>query len=78
MTANPADAQMTEFLTASELAALLKISKSKVYELTNKRTRSGELRPNPLPVVRLGDLVRFNKVAVDNWLQTLATKKSEQ
>ena len=60
-----------EILTAEEVAALLKISKSQVYELTNERTRSGEVRKHPIPVVRIGTSVRFNRKAVESWLAKL-------
>lgn len=69
---------MTELLTAVEVASLLRISKSKVYELANERTQSGDLRTNPLPSVRLGSSYRFRKADVEAWLELLATKKSER
>ena len=62
-----------EILTVAELAAMLKISKSKVYELTNERTRTGDVRDHPLPVLRIGGSVRFRKSDVDAWLDRLAT-----
>ena len=62
-----------EILTVAELAAMLKISKSKVYELTNERTRTGDVRDHPLPVLRIGGSVRFRKSYVDAWLDRLAT-----
>lgn len=69
---------MTELLTAVEVASLLRISKSKVYELANERTQSGDLRTTPLPSVRLGSSYRFRKIDVETWLELLATKKSER
>ena len=68
---------MTELLTPDEVAALLKVKRSKVYELSNERTRSGDLRTNPLPSLRLGSALRFRKSDVEAWLELLATKKSE-
>jgi predicted DNA-binding transcriptional regulator AlpA len=38
-----------KILTVNELAAMLKISKSQVYELANERTRTGELRTGDFP-----------------------------
>jgi hypothetical protein len=38
-----------EILTVNDVAALLKLSKSQVYELTNKRTRDSEERKHPIP-----------------------------
>ena len=45
---------MTELLTPDEVAALLKVKRSKVYELSTERTRSGDIRTNPLPSVAFG------------------------
>ena len=61
-----------EILTADEVAAWLKISKRHVYELTQKRTRSGDVRENPLPCVKLGKSIRFNKAAVEDWIEKLS------
>lgn len=66
---------MTDILTADEVASTLRISRSKVYELTQERDRSGGLRDNPLPCFRLGSAVRFHRAQVESWLQTLATEK---
>lgn len=60
-----------EILTADEVAALLKISKSQVYELANQKTRTGEVRKHPIPVVRIGTSVRFRRTDVVGWLETL-------
>lgn len=66
-----------EILTVDEVAALLRVSRSHVFELVQQRTRSGDIRANPLPCIRLGKSVRFDKQQVEQWLKTLATKKSE-
>ena len=63
---------LMEILTADEVAALLKISKRHVYELSKQRTKSGDVRDNPLPCVRLGKSVRFNKAAVEGWFERLS------
>jgi excisionase family DNA binding protein len=65
-----------EILTVNELAAMLKISKSQVYELANDRTRTGELRMNPIPCVRIGTSVRFLKSEVEKWLINLVGKQA--
>jgi hypothetical protein len=41
-----------EILTVTELAALLKMSKAQVYELTKEPTRSGAMRNNPIPFLK--------------------------
>jgi excisionase family DNA binding protein len=61
-------------LTADEVAAFLKISKQQVYELAKPRTRSGEVRNNPLPSVRFGKTVRFRASDVEAWIEKLARK----
>ena len=63
---------MGEILTAAELATILKISKWQVYELAKTRTRSGDERKQPLPVLRIGTSVRFRKTEVEAWLVGLS------
>jgi predicted DNA-binding transcriptional regulator AlpA len=55
-------------LTADEVASLLRISKRHVFELAQARTRSGDVRDNPLPCLKLGKSVRFDKDEVERWL----------
>jgi predicted DNA-binding transcriptional regulator AlpA len=62
---------MIDVLNAEELAAILKISKWQVYELAKERTRTGEVRKNPLPSFRIGNAVRFQQSVVDGWLADL-------
>jgi excisionase family DNA binding protein len=64
---------MTEILTVDELAALLKMSKGQVYEMTRARTRSGAMRDNPIPVVKINGNVRFRKSDIEDWIEKLAT-----
>ena len=64
-----------EILTVNELAAMLKISKSQVYELVNEQTRTGEPRKNPIPCVRIGTSVRFLKRDVEAWLVKLSERQ---
>lgn len=61
-----------EILTADEVASLLKVSKRHVYELTKQHMKSGDVRDNPLPCVRLGKSIRFNKAAVEEWFERLS------
>jgi predicted DNA-binding transcriptional regulator AlpA len=65
---------MIDLLTTDEVAALLRVSKRHIYELTQDRTRSGDLRENPLPCIRLGASVRFRKSDVEAWIERLATR----
>jgi excisionase family DNA binding protein len=61
-----------EILTVDELAAMLKMSKNQIYEMTKTRTRSGSMRHNPLPVLRINGNVRFRKSDVEAWIEKLA------
>jgi excisionase family DNA binding protein len=61
-----------EILTVDEVAALLRMSKSQVYELSKARTRSGDVRDNPLPVLRIGSSVRFRRADIEAWIDRLA------
>jgi predicted DNA-binding transcriptional regulator AlpA len=63
-----------ELLTVSEVAAMLKLSKRTICELMTERTRSGDLRKNPLPTIRIGRSVRFRKSDVEAWIEKLARK----
>lgn len=58
-----------EILTASEVAALLKISKRQVYELAKQEE-------NPIPSVRIRTSVRFPKIEVERWLMGLVQRKA--
>ena len=57
------DAQFDELMTVSEIAALLKVPVSWVYERTR---RPGIER---MPHVKLGKYLRFSVSEVRNWLQ---------
>jgi hypothetical protein len=48
------------------------MSKRQVYEMTSTRRRTGAMKKNPLPVVRINGNLRFRKVDVEAWLATLA------
>jgi predicted DNA-binding transcriptional regulator AlpA len=63
---------MTDILTVEDLATLLKVSTRQVYELTKQRTRSGDIRQNPLPVLRVGGSVRFRKSDIEAWLERIS------
>jgi excisionase family DNA binding protein len=63
-----------EILKVDDIASWLRLSKSQVYELTNPRTRNGDLREDPIPVVRMGSAVRFIREDVERWIEKLARK----
>jgi excisionase family DNA binding protein len=56
-----------EILTMDELAALLKVTHDKVYEMTRKR--SGRRRGFVLPRFRVGRELRFRKKDVEEWIE---------
>ena len=57
--------ELHELLTVDDVAAVLKVSKSWVYE----HTRSGRSRVDQLPHVKLGKYVRFEARAVRIFLE---------
>jgi len=65
---------MTEILTAVELAAMLKMSKSQIYEMTKQRTRNGNMREHPLPVLKINWNLRFRKSDVEDWIEKLVAQ----
>jgi predicted DNA-binding transcriptional regulator AlpA len=60
-----------EILKVDDVAAWLKMSKSQIYEMTKPRSRNGDLREDPIPVLRMGSAVRFRRQAVEEWLGRL-------
>jgi predicted DNA-binding transcriptional regulator AlpA len=64
---------MIEILTVDDLAAMLKMNKRQIYEMTKTRTRSGAMRENPIPVVKINGNVRFRKSDIEDWIEKLAT-----
>jgi predicted DNA-binding transcriptional regulator AlpA len=60
-----------EIIKVEDVAEWFKVSKAMVYDMTNPRTRNGDLREDPLPVLRMGAAVRFNRKALEDWLERL-------
>ncbi len=58
-------------LKVEDVAKMLRVSKYSVYELAKPRTRQGDVRPNPLPALRIGAAVRFRKNDIEAWLERL-------
>jgi excisionase family DNA binding protein len=63
-----------EILTVAEVAAMLKMSKSQIYEMTRARIRSGAMRDNPLPILRINSNIRFRKSDVEDWVEKLVVR----
>lgn len=60
-----------EILTPDEVKAMLKLSSRRaVYELTRVRARVTHTKP--IPVIRIGSMLRFRKADVLTWLDELA------
>jgi len=64
--ARNADADLHELLTVDDVAALLKVSRSWVYEHTRSRSTP---RSERLPHVKIGKYVRFDPRAVRAFLE---------
>jgi len=64
-----------EIWKVDDVATLLQLSKSQVYELTKQRTRSGDLREHPLPVLRMGGAVRFIRKDVEDWVEKMVENR---
>ena len=64
--ASAADHELHELLTVDEVAALLKVSRSWVYEHTRSR---GTPRSERLPHMKVGKYVRFDARAVRAFLE---------
>ncbi len=60
---------MNDILTATEVAAMLRLSKRQVYELAKDSV-------NPLPSLRIRTSVRFRRADLDGWIAGLVEKKS--
>lgn len=65
-----------EILTVDDLAELLKMSKGQIYEMTKARTRTGSMKKNPLPVLKINGNLRFRKTDVDSWISRLVQGKT--
>ena len=63
---------MPEILTIDELAALLKMTRRQIYEMTSKR---GQSSAHPLPLLRINGNIRFRQSDITNWLAQLAGEK---
>lgn len=60
--------EATQILTVQQVADLLQIPKSSVYEQTRYR---GSIGRSPLPCRRVGRYLRFISSEVDAWLRAL-------
>jgi predicted DNA-binding transcriptional regulator AlpA len=63
-----------ELLTVEEVATMLKMSKGQIYEMTKARTRTGSMKENPIPVLKINGNVHFRKMDVDAWLDREAER----
>lgn len=66
-----------EILTATEVAAFLRVSRRQVYAMAQERTTDGR-KSHPLPSVKFGGCVRFLKEDVIAWILTKRSTGSEQ
>jgi predicted DNA-binding transcriptional regulator AlpA len=62
--------QYPEILRVDDVAKMLQLSRSQIYDLTRRR---GQIRQEvPLPVLRISTNLRFRKSDVIAWLGDLA------
>jgi excisionase family DNA binding protein len=73
-TPNPVAGPALKILTVEEVAALLQIPRSSVYEKTRRREGSNP----PLPCRRVGKYLRFFDTEVMAWLVNLPQNKLVQ
>lgn len=59
-----------EVLTIEDMAALLKMTRRQVYELTRERNRARS--GHPVPLIRVNGNTRFLRAEVEKWLAELA------
>jgi excisionase family DNA binding protein len=58
-----------EILKVDEVAAMLRMSKKAVYDLTSARGQAK--MKHPLPVLRINSSIRFRKSDVEAWVEKL-------
>jgi predicted DNA-binding transcriptional regulator AlpA len=63
------DSELHELLTVEDVAALLKVSRSWVYEHTRSR---GTARAERLPYIKIGKYKRFDPLAVREFIRRRA------
>jgi len=63
-----------DILTIDEVADLLKLKRSTVYELT--RERSQKQQNHPLPFCKIAGHLRFRKADIETWLEQLTHKEA--
>ena len=59
-----------EILTVDDLAALLKMKRRQIYEMTRHKARVRQ--PLPLPLLRINGNLRFRRTDIAKWLDELA------
>jgi predicted DNA-binding transcriptional regulator AlpA len=60
----------SEIMTVQDLADVLKMSRSQIYDLTRKRARVRQ--ELPVPVLRISSNLRFRRTDIEKWLDQLA------
>jgi predicted DNA-binding transcriptional regulator AlpA len=67
---------MEPLLNMEEAAALLKLTRQQMYELT--RTRSRCRQAVPIPVVQIGKRKMFRASSLNNWIAQLEKQETVQ
>lgn len=60
---------MPEIMTVKQLADYLQMTARQIYSMCEERTRTGTMRHNPLPKLKINGNLRFARVDVESWLQ---------
>ena len=64
-----------ELMTANQVAEMLKMSRSQVYDLTRSRAR---IRNHfPIPYLKINGNLRFRRSDIVRWLHDLASAKKK-
>jgi len=61
-----------QILTVNEVAALLKMSRDQIYEMTRHRAKVRQA--HPLPTLRINGNLRFSLRAIEAWLNRLSAE----
>jgi predicted DNA-binding transcriptional regulator AlpA len=59
---------MPEILTVTQLAEYLQMTARQIYSMCEERTRTGKMKHNPLPKLKINGKLRFARVDVEAWL----------
>lgn len=62
-----------DILTLDQVAEILQLKRSAVYELTRERSQARQ--DHPIPFIRIAGHLRFRRADIEGWLERLANRK---